>query len=729
MVWWNWVIVLIGISCVFYTSFLCKKHMNSVADFLTARRGAGRYLLAVASGEAALGLVSMVSALEYSFVGGFAVGPFWGRLTSIIMIALALSGYCVYRFRETRAMTLGQFLELRYNKGFRIYAAILQGIAGVVNYAMIPAVGTRVFMYFCDLPFEIVIGGWHIRTFFLLMAIILSISLIIVMTGGQISIMTTCCIQGIASYPLYLIFVGYLIYHYSFDADIFPALADRLPGESMLNPYDVKNLRNFNLFFVFVGMFSSILNRMSWCSTQGYSSAAINAHEQKMSGVLGMWKDGFSGMMFVVIGVIVFAIFNSAQFQPKAREISHSMIEKVSRDVLKSDYTSITSQPLPEGSAKEIETKSYEAVKAVNPAQAQTFRTIFNQMRGIMTLKHILPTALLGLFCILMIFLMVSTDTSCIHSWGAVIVQDIILPLRKNPLSPRNHMLLLKLMMCAVALFAFLFSMFFSQFDYLYMFFAITSAIWLGGAGPCIVLGLYWKRGTTQGAFAALTSGTLIAVGGFFLQGTWVKTIYPFLERTGSLPILTKIIEGISAPFEPYILWRVTPDSFPLNSQEIYFIAMLSSLLLYCVISLLTGKGKVHDMDKLLHRGKYRVEGTELKKQQWSIKGICSTLIGIDSNYTTGDKAIALSVFIYSIVWGLGSWFFAVIWNSISPWPIEWWGNWFFLFNYILPLIIGLVSTIWFFFGGVFDLRKYFAFLNSTKSDTTDNGSVKNSDN
>ena len=730
MGYWDWIILTAALIALFTIAVCSSKYVHSVSDFLTARRGAGRYLIAVASGEAALGLVYMVSMCESTFDTGYAVSPYWGRITSIIMIFLTLSGYCVFRFRETRAMTMGQFLEMRYNRAFRIYAAVLQSISGVISYAMLPAISARVFIYYLDLPFTIHIGSWQISTFILLMTVILAIALIIIFLGGQISIMLTDSIQGIICYPLYLMIVLFLLINFPFFEDVFPSLANRPPGQSMLNPFDVQKVRVFNLFAIFVGLVAAILNRMSWSSTQGYSVAAKNPHEQKMAGVLSLWRDGFSFMMIIVLSISIYAFFHSAKHTPQARQVSTQLINRVSLDVTGKDYTAATGRTIPEDkSIQDIEREARDAISEISPKQGQTFGSVYNQMRTIFTIKYLLPTGLLGVFCVIMLFLAVSTDTTTIHSWGSIIVQDVIMPLCKKELSPKAHLLALKLSMLLVALIAFIFSSFFSQFDYLAMFFVITGAIWLGGAGPCIVFGLYWKRGTTAGAFCSMIFGSLIAVGGFLLQGTWASTIYPFLERSGLLPVTRKIVEGISAPLEPYIMLRVVPDSFPLNSQEIYFCAMIFSVSLYIAVSLITGRKKVFNMDKLLHRGSYRVEGVELAaKQDWSFRGICRTLIGIDSNYTGGDRALAYSVFLYSIVWGFGSWLFSFIWNIFSPWTIEAWGKWFFLFNYILPIIIGLISTVWFMCCGTRDLCSFFKFLKTSKSDLNENGSVEHDD-
>ena len=82
------------------------------------------------------------------------------------------------------------------------------------------------------------------------------------------------------------------------------------------------------------------------------------------------------------------------------------------------------------------------------------------------------------------------------------------------------------------------------------------------------------------------------------------------------------------------------------------------------------------------------------------------------------------SVFIYSFIWGMGSWVTAVIWNAIDPWPLNYWANWFFLFNYILAFIVGIISSVWFFIGGIVDLRKLFKRLAEKRSDAGEDGRV-----
>jgi Na+/proline symporter len=744
MHWIDWIIVIVPLFVVVLIALKSQKYVKGVADFLTAGRVAGRYVVAVASGEAATGLISLVAIFEMYYTCGFAVS-FWSSIATPIGLAFALTGYCTYRFRETRAMTMGQFFEMRYSKSFRIFAAILQSASGVINYAIFPAVSARFLIYFLDLPTHIQFLGLDFPTFGLIMFAFLSLAVLIITLGGQITIMTTDCVAGILSYPMYVIIVGFILIKFSWSQEMAPTLLDRAPGMSLLNPYDVYLLRDFNLFYIFVGIFSSIFNRMSWSGLQGYNCSAANAHEQKMGGLLGTWRAGFSVMMYILLAVAAYTYLHHAHFAPKAKNIHVQLTKKTLSDIAagnefadarKEINSMLTTgqlneslkNSLPENTKIKPESITPDDYKGISQAAlaqvrkgtGQTFSTIYNQMLVPTAIREMLPIGLTGVFCALMIFLLVTTDTSYLHSWGSIIVQDLVLPFRKTPFTPKQQLMLLRLVIAGVAVFAFLFSFFFAQIDYILMFFAITGAIWLGGAGPIIVFGLYWKRGTTPGAFAALGSGAFLAVGGIIIQQTWVDHVYPALLRWELVEPLGRVLETVSSPFNPYIIWSMRADRFPINSQEIYFIAMVTAITLYVIISLITCRTPFN-LERILHRGKYRVAGeAEKVKIPLTWKTFPSKVIGIDSAYTRGDKILAWSVFL----WSFGKVFVlffvcVVIWNVFYKWPDEWWVHYFFITNVLVAGIVGVVSTVWFSIGGTTDLLKMFRALDKRALDET----------
>ena len=326
MSWLDWILVFIPLVVVAVIGLRSQKYVHTVADFLAAGRVAGRYVICVANGEAAMGLISLVSVWEIYYNSGLAFS-FWSALTTPVVVIMGLTGFCTYRFRETRAMTMGQFLEMRYNRPFRILAAFLQSISGVVNYAIFPAVGARCLIYFIGLPLHFSVFGVRIATFPFLIFLCLAVAVWIVTMGGQVTIMVTDCVQGLVSYPMYVVIVIYLACRLSWNTEVIPALMERPAGMSMINPYDISRLRDFNLFFVIAGIIIAVFSHMTWSGTQGYNAAAENAHEQKMGALLGTWRSCFDSMMYVLLAVAAFAFMHHAHFRTGADQARQALVE------------------------------------------------------------------------------------------------------------------------------------------------------------------------------------------------------------------------------------------------------------------------------------------------------------------------------------------------------------------------------------------------------------------
>jgi SSS family solute:Na+ symporter len=64
------------------------------------------------------------------------------------------------------------------------------------------------------------------------------------------------------------------------------------------------------------------------------------------------------------------------------------------------------------------------------------------------------------------------------------------------------------------------------------------------------------------------------------------------------------------------------------------------------------------------------------------------------------------------------------IWNLIAPWPNQVWSVFWRWAGLLLPLTIAVGTTIWFTFGVLGDLRKFFKALRSERVDVRDDGTV-----
>ncbi len=748
MDWLGWLIVILPFSVVLYVAFKTRLYIRDIADYLAAGRVAGRYVISVGDLQAGLGVITLVAMVEEQYQSGLGLG-FWSGLMVPISLVMSLTGYVVYRFRQTRVLSIGQFLEMRYSRSFRIVAASIRTLAEMLANAIGPAVAARFFIYLLGFPHEIHIAGIAVPTFAFVMGIVILLALCIIWPGGRVSLIITDCLQSLMSYPIFVIFTVFVLTKFSFVNQIAPSMLDRAPGESFLNPHDIANLRDFNLFALFVNIFGSVLNRGAWIGNDS-STCARTPHEQKMAGILGTWRNGFAMVMCMLISVSVYATLNHAQFSGEAQKVRTTLINTVASDIIPDNQplrekisAAAAAVPAPKHeigvdapiSRENNPDKLYmDTVRNELPEGTEgnviigKFRTLYYQMMLPAMVRETFPMTLMGLFCLLMVMLMVTTDSGRIFNASSTIVQDVIMPLRGKPFNKDQHFRALRLCTLGVCIFFFTFSLFLAQLDYINMFLTATTALWLGAAGPIMIFGLYSRFGNSAGAWASLLFGSGTAVGSFITQQCWAGYVYPWLNKMYWVNPIDGFLRLITSYTSPYVVWKMDPVKFPVNPREYYFIAMLGGIAAYIIFSLLSRQPRFN-LDQLLHRGKYAVASdtvAEEEKFTWTFKNIYNKIVGITPEYTRGDKIITWSVLLYSLGYQFVFCFVGI--NIVNMfWPIsnKGWTYYFYFNSIILPCIIGVISTVWFTIGGAIDLRRLFKDLKARTSDQRDDGWVE----
>ncbi|HIB06153.1 MAG TPA: sodium:solute symporter, partial [Candidatus Marinimicrobia bacterium] len=649
-------------------------------------RTAGRYLLSVSSGIAGLGAISVVMYLEMGYVSGFSLA-WWGLSQGIIILILTMSGWVIYRFRSTRCLTLAQFFEKRYSRRFRIFTGIIAFVAGIINFGIFPAVGAQFFINYCGLP-DSFLG---LPVYPMVMIFLLSISLYFVYTGGQIAVIIADFFQGIFATFVLIVVVLYLFFSVGWDQveesleqtpiklaheeieslqsdQSFSGLTEmeqnkqineineKYENSSRINPFKTSHVEDFNFWYFLIGIIGIMYSSMSWQGAQAYNSSAKSAHEAKMGAVLAGFRGLPQGLFFLLVPVLIYVFMNHADYQSVADTVNFSL--------------------------GELETE-----------------TLKSQMRGPLVLSTVLPVGLLGAFAALMLAALVSTHDTYLHSWATILVQDVIMPFRDKPFDKDTHLKVLRYSIFGVAVFIFLFSLLFQQNQKIALFFAITAAIFAGGSGAVIIGGLYWRRGTTAAAWTAMIVGAVVSVGGVLVKQIPSGWLFD-LSSMGQLKNVLIYIRNI-------------------NGQEYWGISMGLSALSYVGVSLAL-KHEPFNMDKLLNRGEYAIEGetrviTKTTELGWKI-------FMMGKEFTKTDKMIYILNYVWTGMWTL-VFIIGTIYNlsnevSDGSWMVFW-------KNYIyIQAIIALITIVWFSIGGFKDLKVMMSKLKTDYRDHGDDGWV-----
>jgi SSS family solute:Na+ symporter len=626
--WIDWSIFIVLFIALNLMGFLCRKLIRGVAHFLVAGRNVGRYLGLGADVMQGTGAITILAMWQMNYDRGFSA-LWWFMLIPIAAAIVAITGLGVYRIRQSRAMTLGQFVEMRYGgRRFRIFFGVLAYVGGVLNMGIFPAIGAGFFITYCGLPTVFPLAGVQVPTILPVMIVLVGSAVAICLWGGQLTIIVTDFVQGLFV-DLVLIAIMFVIYKmFTWDqwAEAFGSAAN---AQALLHPYQSEDSGEFNTWFFLIFIYLMFYMVISWAPNTIQVSSARDAHEGKMMRLMTQIKSiAMIGLGLSILPLAAFVLMNHPDFAAQADSVNAVLAEIPNEEVRS---------------------------QMITPA----------------ALVHILPKGLLGALAGVILFSFISTHTSYLLAWGGMLIQDVVLPLRKGkPLDPQGHMRWLKVSVVFVAVFIIAFSFFYKQNDKIYMFQTLSSAVFMAAAGVVLLGGLYWSKATSLAAWVTMISGAILSSMGFIYRG--------FVD-----------------------------ENF-LNGRIIMFWVSVICIALYILVSLLDKRPPVN-LDKILNRN-------EAPPEQKSK--------GFRFLQTVPKKDHALIIFsivlmaLFMIAF-IGLWIVSS-WQDLSiPFWLSFWKAFI-----IIMFATGSLCLIWVSILGIRDLVRLFKDLKAQDIDVQDDGSV-----
>jgi len=628
----DWIILFTLFAALMSIGFVCKKLIKGIADFLVAGRSVGRYLGLGSGSLVGFGAVSTLAIWQMIYKSGFVGSWFWS-FQFPLAIFIALTGFAICRFRQTRAMTIPQMLEMRFSKSLRVFSGLLIFVSGVINMGVFPAIGARFFVYFCGLPQTITIMGGDVATYIPVMLVLVAAAVVICFLGGQVTLVITDFFQNIFVNFTLVAIVIFVVRTISFDqfSQTFTATAE---SRAMIIPFHEAAPKDFGVMFYIFQLFWMIYLVVTWSPDTMQVSSSKDAKEAKLMRAMVSFRVLVGTLLgMFLLPIAAYTIMNNADFSSLAQEIMVS-VEGVENPHIRSQI--------------------------LVPA----------------AISRIIPIGLTGAFAAMMLFAFISTNDTFMLAFSSVLIQDVIIPVRGKPLSPKTHLIALRLSVVFVAVAVVVFSVFFKISDNIFMFMALSGSIYTAGAGIVILAGLYWHKGSSKAAWITMITGTLLSTFGF---------IYRYKINT----------------------------NFPMDGYQIGISVSIICIILYFSASLLE-KNYSFDLSTLFKDDAGNTYKTKFK---------FSKLLHWTENMTKTDSILFWSMVAFTGLYVLLSASVLVI-HLIIGMSAEFWMA-FWKYYLVSMFLFGVCFLLWITVGGFLDIRSMFSSLRNQELDEEDNGTVR----
>jgi len=448
---WGITVVFLVVSTLL--GMWAMRYIRDMEDYVVAGRSVRTYLGVASMIATELGLVTVMYSAQKGFTCAFAAFAI-AVLAAAAGLIVGLTGFIVVPLRHHGVMTIPEFYEVRFSKGVRVTGAIILAASGILNMGMFLK---------ADSIFVTSVMGMHQEgQLKIAMTIILALVLLYTMLGGMISVVLTDYLQYVVM-SIGLVVTSILPMQHFGWSDLVSAVSE-LKGEAGFNPLMKESGLGptYLVWMLFLGFISA-------CVWQTSVMRATSAESEKVVRRTYLW--GSVGFLVRFLIPYFWGIVGLAYVagHPALREIF-----------------------LPETGSADSSL----------------------QLRAMpIALANLLPAGFIGLLTAGMLAAAMSTYNTYLHTWSAVITQDVIAPLMGGHVAAKTRINIARSIMMLVAVFLLVWGLWYPLSEDLWDYMAVTGAIYFTGAFATLVGGVYWKRASKAGAYGAFICGFFTILG------------------------------------------------------------------------------------------------------------------------------------------------------------------------------------------------------------------------
>ncbi len=475
----DWVIVSAYLAGTVAIGLYANQYIKDMADYVVAGRSLNSYISVASMLGSEIGLVTVMYTSQKGYTGGFAAFHI-GLVAGVSCFLIGLSGFIVVPLRRSGVMTIPEFYGKRFGTGARVYGGIILALAGILNMGVYLKAGG---IFVTSLT-----GMTDPNAVNIVMTILISLVLAYTILGGMVSVVITDYIQFVVLSFGMIFMCLFCVSHFGWESIV--ETVKQVHGPAGFDP---------------------------------------------------LHQAGF-GLSYVVWMILTFGLISCAVWPTAVMRVCSAKDTQVVKKLYRwSSIGFMTRFIIPQFLGICALTFLWQQAGAGSAYFAEDGALIDNPEETLrampILLSQILPTGLIGLVAAGMLAAFMSTHDSYLLCWASVIVEDVVNPVAGGNLSTKVRLILARSFIFFTGVFLLVWSIWYPMGQDMLDYLAVTGAVYFTGAFAVLLFGLYWRRASRIGAYAALTAGAAALVGltpvrnflhlteenlGFELTGTYV---------------------------------------------------------------------------------------------------------------------------------------------------------------------------------------------------------------